>query len=169
MFLSPVPPTFSLKTQGSLAETNLPPLRSIVSPVLTPSWPWGGSVVPQPEGLPSVVFTLRSPMKSPPIYLSFPPGMSALAKVLCPSLLCSVPALGKALQPRSPASVVFAHPGLSSSPGCPWLSPVPRARQVSRGVLWPEFVLQGENAMRNRVHCVIAQTCGGFFIKVVVG
>lgn len=89
---------------------------------------------------------------------------------LCPSLLCLLPCPGESPAAKLPCLNGVCSPrGCCSCPGWPWLRPVPRAQQVSWGVLWQDFVLQGENAMRNRVHRVIAQTCGGFFIKVVLG
>lgn len=176
MFPSPVPPTFSLKTQGSRAGLTCRDKSASSSNhrESCPNTQLGLERLPVPSAWgrlpPPVVFTLRSPIKSPPIYLSFLPGMSALAKVLCPSLLFLHPCHGESPAAKVPCpSGVCSARGCCSCPGCPWLSPGPRAQQLSWGLLWHEFVLQGENAMRNRVHCVIAQTSGGFFIKVVVG
>lgn len=182
MCLSPVPPTFILKTQHSGAglfcgekfASSSDHRESCPNAQLGPGVaPWSLSL----RELPSpVVFTLRFSTNSHPF--------TCLSSLRCqpwqkccaiPALSLSLPAMGKALQPRSRASMGSGHAGAAAAvlvvPGCPWLSWLSwlRAQQVSRGVLGQKFVLQGENAMRNRVHCVMAQTCGGFFIDVVLG
>lgn len=175
MFLSPVPPTFSLKTQDSRAGLACGEKFASSSDhrEFCPNTQLGPGVAPWSLSrgeLPSpVVFALRSPTNSHQFTCLSSLRYQPWQKCCAHPCFASVPAVGKTLQPRFPPSWALVTPGLLQLSWLSWLRPVPRAQQVSRGVLGQEFVLQGENDTRNRVHCVIAQTCGGFFIEVVPG
>lgn len=101
VFLGPVPPIFSLTTQDSGAGLTCGDKSASDHRESCPIPSWARGWLPGPSawgGFPSpVVFTLRSPIKFPPICLSFLPGCQPWQKCCAHPCFAFIPAMRKAL------------------------------------------------------------------------